>query len=79
MALSAGRRALLSVPLAVNAGGNPHAVRRLVRRRTDARITYFLLRFFLARVTSQKTTPMIATTKMMKAGDRNELSPMGIS
>lgn len=47
--------------------------------RTDARVAYFLLRFFLARVTSQKTTPMIATTKMMKAGDRNELSPMGIS
>ncbi|CAG2093262.1 hypothetical protein XCY_002893 [Xanthomonas euroxanthea] len=42
-------------------------------------VAYFLLRFFLARVTSQNTTAITPTTRMMKAGDRNELSPMGIS
>lgn len=47
--------------------------------RVPCPIDYFLLRFFLARVTSNSTTAMTPMTKMMKADDRNELSPIRIS
>lgn len=47
--------------------------------RVRCRIDYFLLRFFFARVTSQSTTAITPMTKMMKADDRNELSPIKFS